>query len=425
MINAPLINELSPALPMMPVSSVELGQEGQSAPTLATILQQLDGLLDLTLAARRQHDNFYALAVDGQPVIVLTHPDHAQHVFQCPHIYPKALHRGVATYHDDERLAQLRLLRPQFHRRRLAALCDLMVTTIDAALECWSAPDSPPIDLMEAMSNTTRSVLIRAMFGAVLPEAAYAQLAEVLVTLVEHAPNDDSAQTLRTTPALQSALSVYDALFDQAIAYHQTQDQGEQGSLLAMLLDMGDAHTGKTLSVAQLREEILFIFFVGFENIASGLTHAFHLLMQHPDQLARLQAEVDEVLAGELPTLACMNRLTYAGMVLQETLRLRPAVAWLARTAVADDVIAGHVVPAGARVMLGTKLYQSDPEFWPNPDVFEPERFSPENAASHHPCAWLPFGKGQRFCLGKDFALMEGKLILAMALQRFDFMPSE
>jgi len=425
MMNTLMSNEFSLALPMTPVPPVGLNEEEQSAPALATILQQLDRLLDLTPAARRQHDNFYALVLEGQPLIALTHPDHAQHVFQRPHIYPKAFHRGVATCHDDERLAQLRLLRPQFHRRRLTALCDLMVTTIDAELQCWSAPDSPPLDLMEAMSNTTRAVLSRSMFGAALPQTAYAQLAEALVTLVEHAPSDDSAQTLRTTPILQPALAVYDVLFDQALIYHQTQGQGEEGSLLAMLLDMGDARTGKTLSVAQLRDEILFIFFVGFENIASGLAHAFHLLMQHPDKLARLQAEVDEVLAGEWPTLESVNRLVYAGRVLQETLRLYPAVAWLTRTVAIDDRIAGHLVPAGARVMLAAKLYQSDPEFWPNPEVFEPERFRPENVVSHHPCAWLPFGKGQRFCLGKDFALMEGKLILAMVLQRFDFMPNE
>lgn len=421
MTNASLINELSPTLSMTPRSLIGLNQEEPAMATLSAILQQLEGLLDLTPAARREHNNVYELVLANQPVIALTHPDHAQHVFQRPHIYPKALHRGIATSNDEERLAQLRLLRPQFHRRRLAALCKLMVTTIDAELQRWSAPDSPPLDLMEAMSSVTRSVLIRAMFGTTFPETTYAQLADVLATLLEHAPGDDSAQTLRATPVLQPALAVYDALFEQALAYHQTQDQGEQGSLLAMLLDMEEIGTGKTVPVEKLREEILFIFFVGFENIATGLAHALHLLMQHPDKLARLQAEVDEVLAGELPTLESMNRLVYAGMVLQETLRLHPAVAWLTRTAIVDDVIAGHRVPAGTRIMVGAKLYQSDPEFWPNPGMFEPERFSPEKAATRHPCAWLPFGKGQRFCLGKDFALMEGKLILGMALQRFDF----
>jgi cytochrome P450 len=108
-------------------------------------------------------------------------------------------------------------------------------------------------------------------------------------------------------------------------------------------------------------------------------------------------------------------------MVLQEALRLHPPVHWLNRRAVAGDVIDGHAVPEGALVLLAAKLYQSDPEFWANPEAFEPEHFRPDAAAKRHACAWLPFGAGQRFCLGKDFALMEGKLILAMTLQRFDF----
>jgi cytochrome P450 len=379
--------------------------------------------LDLTAEGRRQHGNFYSLHIEGLPVVVLTHPDHAQHVFQRPHIYPKALQRGQVSSNDERRLGQLRLLRPQFHRRRLAALCDLMVTTIAEELQRWSAPDSPPLDLMAAMSEVTLNVLTRAMFGVDLPSEVYTELAHALLEMVEHSPGDESARLLRATPALHSALAVYDRVFDRALALCQqaADDEGAQGSLLAMLLDAVDASSGRSLAVEQLREEILFIFFVGFENIASGLAQSLHLLMAHPAVLAKLQTEVDGVLRDGLPTLESVNRLVYAGMVLQETLRLHPPVDWLNRRAVAGDVIDGHPVPAGALVLLAAKLYQSDPEFWANPEAFEPEHFSPEDAAKRHAGAWLPFGAGQRFCLGKDFALMEGKLILAMTLQRFDF----
>jgi cytochrome P450 len=379
--------------------------------------------LDLTPQARRQHGDFYTLTIAGQPVVVLTHPDHAQHVLQRPHLYPKAFHRQLATANDEVRLEQLRLLRPEFHRRRLAALCDLMVQTIDEELQRWSTPDSPPLDLLVAMSQITLNVLARTMFGPDLPASAYERLAHALHELVEHSPGDESAQLLRATPALQAPLAVYDASFDQALALcRQAETNGQsQTSLLALLLDAFDARGGDSLTEEQLREEILFIFFVGFENIAAALAQSFHLLMAHPAALAQLQSEVDEVLAGDLPTLASVSRLVYAGMVLQETLRLHPPVAWLHRRALAADLIDGHPVPAGARVLLAAKLYASDPEFWANPTAFDPEHFRPEDAARRHACAWLPFGAGQRFCLGKDFALMEGKLILAMTLQRFDF----
>jgi cytochrome P450 len=248
-----------------------------------------------------------------------------------------------------------------------------------------------------------------------------------LLEIVEHSPGDDSPHLLRATPALHPALEVFDRVFDTALARcRQAENEGgTQNSLLAMLLEAEDAQAGHALSEEQLREEILFIFFVGFENIATALARSLHLLMEHPAVLASLQAEVDEVLGDGLPTLESVNRLVYAGMVLQETLRLHPPVHWLNRRAVADDLINGHPVPAGAFVLLAAKLYQADPTFWANPDLFDPEHFRPEAAARRHACAWLPFGAGQRFCLGKDFAMIEGKLILAMTLQRFAFMAAE
>ena len=323
------------------------------------IIQPLLAQLDLSPAGRRRHDNFYALHIEGQPIVVLTHPDYAQHVFQHPRIYPKALHRGQAIANDDERLGQLRLLRPQFHRRRLAALCDLMVTTIAEELQRWGAPESPALDLMAAMGQITLAVLMRAMFGSGLASATYSELGQALLELVEHSPGNESAQLLRATAALRPALAVYDRVFDMALALcRQAEDEGDrQASLLAMLLDAEDERSGRSLSEAQLREEILFIFFVGFENIATALAHALQLLMAHPAALANLQTEVDEVLGDHLPTLESVNRLVYSGMVLQETLRLHPPVHWLNRRAVADDVINGHAVPAGALVVLGPKLF--------------------------------------------------------------------
>jgi cytochrome P450 len=144
-------------------------------------------------------------------------------------------------------------------------------------------------------------------------------------------------------------------------------------------------------------------------------------LTQHPDKLEIALNEIAAALGDGLPSLTSLTQLPYAGMVLQEALRLHLPLRWLQRRALVADQIDGHPIPAGALVLLAVGLFHRDPDLWHNPEAFEPERFRPENVAQQHPCAWLPFGKGQRFCLGKDFAMMEGKLILAMTLQRFNF----
>lgn len=402
-------------------------QNYQPAANSRTLTTWLHKHLDLSPDARVRLGEIYSLQVAGETVVVLNHPDHARTVLQQPARYPKGFHRMERIADDATRREQLRLLRPQFHRQRLAVLCDLMVTTIDASMVRWVENDALALDLHHAFSEVTLAVLTRTMFGVELPDEEFEQLQQALLAMVQQGIDGESAGGLRATAAIQPQLATFDAIFGRALQRHQCASQAghDPVSLLAMLLDLAEEGSEQGLTVERLREEILFLFFVGFENIAHGLTWALRLLLAHPEALAKATAEAESVLGEELPTLASLGQLQYAGMVLQEALRLHAPAPWLMRHAAVADQLAGHEIPAGALMVLPAKLYHYDPQFWSNPEHFEPERFSPETIVKHHPCAWLPFGKGQRFCLGKDFALMEGKLILAMALQRFAFAADE
>jgi cytochrome P450 len=169
----------------------------------------------------------------------------------------------------------------------------------------------------------------------------------------------------------------------------------------------------------QLRDEVATLFLAGYETTAAALAWAFYYLPRHPEAMQKLQAEVDTVLGGRQPTFADLPKLSYTRMVFQEILRLCPPAYWVARTAKQDDVIDGYPIPAGTHVAALVYMYQRHPEVWSNPDAFDPERFTPENSAGRHPFAWIPFGAGQRLCIGRDFALMEGQLALAMIAQRY------
>jgi cytochrome P450 len=138
-----------------------------------------------------------------------------------------------------------------------------------------------------------------------------------------------------------------------------------------------------------------------------------------PEIYEKVCAEVDTALAGRSPSLADLQALAYTRMVIQEAMRIRPGCWWVPRTATADDVIDGYTIPAGTTVVSLTYGIRHNPNVWEQPTRFDPERFAEGADAQRHKLAWVPFGAGQRQCIGRDFSLMEAQIILAMIVQRY------
>jgi cytochrome P450 len=195
--------------------------------------------------------------------------------------------------------------------------------------------------------------------------------------------------------------------------------RAKHGDLLTMLMEAQDEDTGEKMSDQQLRDEVMTIFLAGHETTANALAWTWYLLSKHPEIARKLRAEAVEVLGGRVPTFADVPRLKYTLMVLEESMRLFPPAWIIAREAAADDTIDGFKIPAKAIVVLVPYVTHRDPKLWENPEGFDPERFSPERAASRAKYTYFPFGGGPRQCIGSNFALMEAQLILAMIAQRF------
>jgi cytochrome P450 len=177
------------------------------------------------------------------------------------------------------------------------------------------------------------------------------------------------------------------------------------------------------MSEAQLHDEVLTLFFAGFETTARSLTWAFYLLARHPEAAARLREEAGRVLGDRAPGLEDLFTLAYTRMVADETLRLYPPTALLARQAVAADEIGGFAVPPKALVILVPLAAHRHPAVWSEPDRFDPDRFAPAAVAARPKYAFIPFASGPRVCIGNNFALMEMVIALAMAAPRFSMRP--
>jgi cytochrome P450 len=169
----------------------------------------------------------------------------------------------------------------------------------------------------------------------------------------------------------------------------------------------------------QVRDEVMTLLLAGHETTSNALSWTWYLLSQHPDAESRLHAELEQVLGGRTPTVEDLPRLAYTRMVLEETLRLYPPAVGFNRKALADDEVGGYVVPANTLIWLSPYTTHRHPEFWEHPDVFDPERFSPERSAGRPHFAHFPFGGGPRLCIGSNFAMMEAQLILATTVQRY------
>jgi cytochrome P450 len=173
------------------------------------------------------------------------------------------------------------------------------------------------------------------------------------------------------------------------------------------------------MSDAQLRDEAMTLFLAGHETTANALTWAWYLLSQNPEAESRLHAELDEVLEGRPPTVADMPRLRYTEAVFAEAMRLYPPAWAVGRQALEDFPLGDFVVPAKAKVLMSQWVMHRDARFWPEPERFEPGRWTPEAKAARPKFAYFPFGGGARVCIGEPFAWMEGTLLLAAIAQRW------
>jgi cytochrome P450 len=191
----------------------------------------------------------------------------------------------------------------------------------------------------------------------------------------------------------------------------------EQPDLLQLLLNTASEEKNTVMSDRQIRDELVTTFVAGHETTAHALSWFWHVLSEHPDVEELLHQELDEVLGGAVPTVEHLSHLPYLHMVLQETLRLYSPSFSLARHAIADDEVGGYHIPQGSLIFLAPYFTHRHPDFWPEPDYFDPERFKP--GTRRHKFAYFPFGGGPRICIGNNFALMEMPLIIAVIAQRY------
>jgi cytochrome P450 len=323
---------------------------------------------------------------------------------------------------------QRRLVQPAFHHQQLQSYAALMVGAIERARAGWR--DGETRDVHADMMAVTLNIVAESLFGADVSAAA-GDIGHVIGELMEEFGRVLGLTARFQPPAwvptptnrrLRRSKRRIDALI-QGIIDARKNSQETRDDLLSLLIRARDEGGGH-MSDAQVRDEAVILFLAGHETTALALTYALYLLATHPEAQARLADEIARVVGTRSPGLGDLEKLTMTEAVVLESMRLYPPAWGIGRQAQAPVEIGGFAFPKGAEFVLSPWVVHHDGRLFADPAAFKPERWQGDLQQRLPRFAYFPFGGGPRVCIGNRFAMMEAKLVLAGAIQRFRFEPT-
>jgi cytochrome P450 len=342
------------------------------------------------------------------------------------------LGEGLITSEGAFHMRQRRIAAPAFHRQRIAAYADVMTQRAALRREGWHAGQT--IDIGAEMMQLALEVVARTLFNTDVTSDVLAINHEVnvIMDLYNYLISLPLAEAYLYAPLpgltrFRRARARLNAVVHHIIADHRGRAQAgntaDSGDLLSMLMASRDEESGATdrsgMTDEQLRDEIITIFLAGYETVANALTWTWLLLAQNPEAEARFHTELNRVLGGRTATMDDLPQLRYTEMVFAESMRIYPPAWAMGRQSTAPIALGPYRFPAGTYFFFSQYVMQRDPEYFPDPLRFDPERFTPEAKAARPRFAYFPFGGGGRQCIGESFAWMEGVLLLATIAQKW------
>jgi cytochrome P450 len=314
---------------------------------------------------------------------------------------------------------------PAFLRTVVADSTRHVVAATNDLLDSWevSAAVGDPVNLVPDCMAVTLASLSRTLFGLDVSDERTEILKAVdfgVETMFNRARLDeylpDWLPTSRNRGIVRHRATLR-AMIDRIRADHRREEATVD--LVSLLENATDPGTGRPWNQGEIIDELTTIFLAGQETTALALCWTLYTLAIRPDLRERLQAEVD-ALSGADPVRE-LSRLPFTKMVIEESLRLHPPIWLYTRDAVGPDEILGYPIAPGSSVLVSPYVTHRRPDLWPNPHVFDPDRFDPAKKTTRARFAYFPFGGGPRQCIGMHLALHELQVMLALIAQRFDF----
>src|SRR5580698_3188485 len=369
--------------------------------------------------------------------IVTSDPAVIQHVlktnaenYQKSHIQVKRmghfLGKGLLTTEGEAWRTQRRLIQKGFDRTQLEALSTIMQDSLADSLRDFDGQiRRGPVDIYPRLMKITFAMVARSLFGARLKDEDIDLVSHTICTVQEFIVRQTLQPYLNPWFAVSGELRRHDDMRTRADAvlmeYIQRRRNEPPGTdLLQTLMDArysdGQGMTDQ-LILSESRQRLV----AGHETSSNALSWLFYLLSSRPDCLERGRQEFDSVLGDAPLSYSDVPKFEFAVQIIQEGLRLYPPFWMVDRMALADDRAGDLDIPAGSTVVVFVYGAHHSPQYWEDPEKFDPNRFTKANEKLHQPFAYLPFGAGPRGCIGGNYATLQILMILSVLLRKYDF----
>lgn len=397
---------------------------------------QRKGLLDFFMDAWHTYGDMAKLQVGSSTTFLMIHPDYVRHVLSHSKNYIKGksydpareLLQGVIGLSVGEEWSnQRRILNPFFSLRGIQKVGYRIISLVKEAIPQWEqyADSGKTIEMLDQMLAINGIFILKLLFSTEPNESLF-QLRQHLDQMFAIAMKRMLTPLrlplwipLQSHQDVKQAMTLALEYLDDLIAQRRALPQKDWPEDILSHLLLSEYKNGKPMSDELLKGQIMGVFLAGYESVAKTLVFIWYLLAKHPDIASKIQREAEAAIGNKHPELDDFKRMPYTLQVVKEGIRLYPTLPIYTRDAVVDDVIDGYAIPAGSIVTLSPYATHRHPDFWPEPEKFDPDRWQPARERERRVGAYFPFGIGQRICIGNNLALLEAQIIIGMLSRHF------
>ncbi len=306
---------------------------------------------------------------------------------------------------------QRRMIQPAFGKDVIAQLVDQVKLANIKLLEKWQqlANHNEIINITESTNELALEIILRALFSEDLDTIFEREGGNPFSILT-----DDSARDLKLAVKFRGLTRLVGDIIQQ-----RRQDKPVRNDFVSVFMDARDKETGEPMSDKELIDEVMTLIVAGSETSATTMNWIWYSLSQYHDVEARVQAEVDNASYEQIPGFEHIMELPYIRQVTEEVLRLYPPVWLFTRKAIKDDKLGEYDVPAGSDIFISPYYLHRHPDYWEEPEKFDPERFTPEAIKQRHKFAYIPFSAGPRRCIGDFFGIVEAQVHFGLMARHF------